>query len=58
MAHEEEHSQFRPSARAFFTNWHTYDAPFMTKLRMAVSNNLTKIRTKSACCGHPGEPGC
>jgi hypothetical protein len=58
MAHEEEHSHSGPSPRAFFTNFRTYDAPFMTKLRLAVRNNVTKIRTKSSCCGHPGEPGC
>jgi hypothetical protein len=55
---DDEPNHSRPSTRALFANWRTYDAPFMTKLRMAVSNNLTKIRTKSTCCGHPGEPGC
>jgi hypothetical protein len=58
MADSEEHAHFRPSARAFFANWHTYDAPFAAKLRMAFRNNATKIRTRSSCCGHPGEPGC
>jgi hypothetical protein len=48
----------RPSLRAAFANLVTYDAPLGTKLRMLVSNNLTKVRTRSNCCGNPGQPGC
>jgi hypothetical protein len=48
----------RPSLRAAFQNWSTYDAPFTTKLRMVFSNNLIKLRTRSDCCGHGGQPGC
>jgi hypothetical protein len=44
--------------KAMLSNWTTYDAPFGTKLRMAVSNNWTKIRTRQNCCGNPGQPGC
>ncbi len=48
----------RPSFRAFFSNFDDYDVPIDKKIRMAVRNNLKKIRTMSECCGHPGEPGC
>jgi len=30
----------------------------MTKLRMALSNNLTKVRQRQNCCGNYGQPGC
>jgi len=40
------------------SNWASYDAPFGVKLRMAVSNTLVKLRTRQACCGHHGQPGC
>ena len=39
-------------------NWRDYDAPFSTKLRLALRNNWIKIRTLSSCCGNNGEPGC
>jgi hypothetical protein len=52
MAEEE------PSARTSWNNFRTYDAPFATKVRMAVSNNLKKLRTRSSCCGNHGQPGC
>jgi hypothetical protein len=48
----------KPSLGAFFSNWTTYDAPFATKLRMTVSNNLIKLRKQQACCGNNGQPGC
>jgi hypothetical protein len=48
----------RPSLSAAFSNWSTYDAPFATKLRMVVSNNLSKLRNRSDCCGNHGQPGC
>ncbi len=28
------------------------------KLRLFIRNNWIKVRTRSACCGHYGEPGC
>jgi hypothetical protein len=43
---------------AFFANWSTYDASFATKLRMAVSNTVVKLRRHQACCGNHGQPGC
>ena len=48
----------KPSLAAIRSNWSTYDAPFGTKLRMAVSNNLIKIRNRQDCCGNHGQPGC
>jgi hypothetical protein len=46
------------SMSAFVSNWRNYDAPLITKLKLAIHNNLIKIRTHSHCCGHPGQPGC
>ncbi len=48
----------RPSARALVANWREYEGPFHEKLRLAIRNNWTKIRTRSDCCGNYGEPGC
>ena len=36
----------RSSGNAFFTNWTTYDAPFATKVRLALANNWRKMRTE------------
>jgi hypothetical protein len=48
----------KPSIRASLANFREYDAPFATKLRMLVSNNMKKMRTRSNCCGNHGQPGC
>jgi hypothetical protein len=32
--------------------------PLLHKLRLFIRNNWIKARTRSACCGHYGEPGC
>jgi hypothetical protein len=53
--HDHEH---RPSPRALFANWASYDASFGDKLRMAASNTLVKLRKRQSCCGNYGEPGC
>ena len=47
-----------PSARTSWQNFRDYDAPFATKVRMAIANNLKKVRTRSSCCGNHGQPGC
>ena len=48
----------RPSLRAVVQNWSTYDAPFRTKLALAVKNNAIKLKNRSNCFGNHGEPGC
>jgi hypothetical protein len=48
----------RSSGNAFFSNWATYDAPFPTKVRLALANSWRKMRTGSSCCGNLGQPGC
>ena len=48
----------RDEIKTSWENFREYDAPFATKLRMAVSNNLVKARTRSDCCGNHGQPGC
>jgi hypothetical protein len=48
----------RQSGNAFFSNFSTYDAPFATKVRLALANSWLKIRNRSSCCGNLGQPGC
>jgi hypothetical protein len=38
-------------------NWRQ-PLPLAWKVRLAVRNNLRKIRMRSDCCGNYGEPGC
>ncbi len=47
-----------PSLRDLITNFREYDAPFTTKVRMALRNTAIKLRQHQNCCGNPGEPGC
>ena len=56
MCDPEPGSRF--SFRAIFTNWREYDAPFATKLRLALRNYWIRARHGQICCGHAGEPGC
>jgi hypothetical protein len=44
--------------RTSWRNFRDYDAPFTTKIRMAIANNLKKARTRQNCCGNLGQPGC
>jgi len=48
----------RSGGNIFFTNFRTYDAPFPSKVRLALANTWKKVRTRSGCCGNHGEPGC
>jgi hypothetical protein len=48
----------RSGRNALFTNFATYDAPFLTKVRLALGNMWKKVRTRSNCCGNEGQPGC
>lgn len=32
--------------------------PLREKLRLVLSNNLTKMRRMRTCCGNYGDPGC
>jgi hypothetical protein len=48
----------RPSFRASLANFFTYDAPFTTRVKLTVTNNVKKLRTRSNCCGNHGQPGC
>ena len=43
---------------AMVSNWKSYEGPFSTKVRLAVFNNLLKVRKRENCCGHHGQPGC
>jgi hypothetical protein len=47
-----------PDRNVFFTNFTTYDAPFPSKVRLALANSWKKVRTRSDCCGNHGQPGC
>jgi hypothetical protein len=46
-----------PNLRAMLTNLRA-PMPLGRKLRRLLANNWTKIRKRSRCCGHSGEPGC
>ena len=58
MSEPEQEPRPHLSPNAMFSNWATYDASFATKLRMAVSNTLIKLRNHQSCCGNHGQPGC
>ena len=58
MPGHDDESGSRPSPGALIANWATYDAPFATKVRLAMANTLTKLRRQQACCGNNGQPGC
>lgn len=49
---------FAQHVRAFFTNWHEYEAPVWTKLHLTARNRLRATFSRAQCCGHAGEPGC
>jgi hypothetical protein len=48
----------RRSLSQFFTNWSTYDAPVLTKLRLLGRNLWLRAWHRNACCGNHGQPGC
>lgn len=50
--------QLRYRVRSFFTNWHEYDGPFWTKVRLTLRNRWRALATLKGCCGHAGQPGC
>ncbi|MGH9063220.1 MAG: hypothetical protein ACRD0L_04475 [Acidimicrobiales bacterium] len=58
MSGHHPHLRPKPSLGAVVSNWRTYDAPFATKARLALSNNWTKIAKRQDCCGNHGQPGC
>jgi hypothetical protein len=47
----------RPSISSFFTNLQA-PMPWRRKARLLVRNNWIKLRNRTSCCGHYGEPGC
>lgn len=56
--HHDGGEHVTPSIGALFNNFRAYDAPFHQKLALAFRNTWIKLRTRSNCCGHLGEPGC
>jgi len=46
-----------PNLRSAFTNLKA-PMPLGRKIQRLIANNWTKVRTRSSCCGHRGEPGC
>jgi len=48
----------RPSWSGLASNWSDSDLSLQEKVRLAVKNNLIKIKNRSDCCGNHGEPGC
>jgi hypothetical protein len=39
------------------SNWNQ-PLPFRTKVRLAARNYWLRVKNRSTCCGHDGEPGC
>jgi hypothetical protein len=48
----------RSSGKAFLANFSSYDAPFRTRVRLALENSWKKLRTGSDCWRNDGQPGC
>jgi hypothetical protein len=48
----------RFSVAALVSNWREYDAPWSTKLRLALRNYGLRFVRRSLCCGNDGQPGC
>lgn len=46
-----------PNLKSAFANLRAA-MPLGRKIGRLIANNLTKIRMRSSCCGHRGEPGC
>jgi hypothetical protein len=55
---DHEHGKKASAISAGTENWRRSQLPFGTKLRVSMRNTFTKLRNRSSCCGHPGEPGC
>jgi hypothetical protein len=51
-------AQARLHVRNFFTNWATYDAPFLSKVGLTFKNRSRALVSASGCCGNHGQPGC
>jgi hypothetical protein len=47
----------RSGGNAFFSNFTSYDAPFPTKVRLALANNWRKMRTGVKLLREPGAAG-
>ncbi len=45
-------------ARHYADNWRNSDLPFLEKVLVAARNNAIKLKNRSTCCGHHGQPGC
>jgi len=50
-------ADWRVGLRNSISNWNQ-PLPFRTKVRLAARNYWIRVRTRSNCCGHDGEPGC
>jgi len=50
--------ELRERVRAFFTNWHEYDASVWTKVGLTLKNRTYAFVTLKGCCGNHGQPGC
>ncbi len=48
---------WRISLHNAISNW-DQPLPFQVKVRLAASNYWTRVKRRSTCCGHDGEPGC
>ena len=56
-SNSDDAEQPRPSPRASWRNLRQ-PMPLGRKIKLVVRNTAIKFKTRSPCCGHPGEPGC
>lgn len=47
-----------PSFRDSLRNFWRSERALAERTRIAIRNNLIKLRTGQNCCGNHGEPGC
>ena len=46
-----------PDPQAFLRNLRQ-PMPLGKKITLVMRNTALKFKTRTGCCGHPGEPGC
>jgi len=57
MCSDEKSRGSGPNPRAGLRNL-LQPMPLGRKVKLLVRNGAIKFKTRSVCCGHPGEPGC
>lgn len=53
-----EIKKYKLKENNFLKNWMRSNEPFSSKVKLAIKNNLIKIKRGKTCCGNYGEVGC